>query len=425
MYDGQPSFAAINAKVWNPSTNVFTAVPAPSDIFCTGIEQLADGKIMVVGGHNGGAHLGMRNTNVFNPATVAWEVEPDMNSPRWYPTLTQLHDGRVFVIGGESTCNGCNVGVSELYNPNTDLWTSLSGATMAPPTYPHTFELADGRIFVSSAGRLPMVSQVLNLATNTWTAVGGPMVAGGSAAEYLPGKFIKAGSSADPDIPVSPSVATTYVIDMNQPTPTWRQVASMNYARTYQTLTMLPEGSVLVTGGGPDSAAAGVNNAVLPAELWSPDTESWRIVASLHGPRLYHSLALLMPDARVWISGGGRIDDLTAPTDQFNNEFYSPPYLFKGARPTITSAPAVLQYGQPFTVLTPDAANIAKVSLVRFGAVTHTFNTGQRYRPLAFTTSAGALTVTAPSNNLAAPGYYMLFIINTNGVPSVAAITHF
>jgi fibronectin type 3 domain-containing protein len=425
MYDGQPSFAAINAKVWNPTTNVFTAVPAPSDIFCTGIEQMADGRIMVVGGHNGGAHLGMKNTNVFNPATTAWELEPDMNNPRWYPTLTQLHNGKMFVIGGESTCNGCNVGISELYDPSNDLWTSLTQAQMAPPTYPHTFELPDGRIFVSSAGRLPMVSQVLDLTTNTWTAVGGPQVAGGSAAQYGTTKFIKAGSSADPDIAVSPSVATTYVIDMSLPSPTWRQVASMNYARAYHTLTLLPDGAVLVTGGGPDSTAAGIANAVLPAEIWSPDTETWRIVASMHAPRLYHSIALLMPDGRVWISGGGRIDDLTAPTDQFNNEFYSPPYLFKGARPTITAAPATLQYGQPFTVLTPDAASIAKVTLMRFGAVTHTFNTGQRFIPVSFTASSGALTVTAPPNNQAAPGNYMLFIINTNGVPSVAAITHF
>jgi chitodextrinase len=423
MYDGQPSFAAINAKVWNPTTNVFTAVPAPSDIFCTGIEQMADGRVMVLGGHNGGAHLGMVNINVFDPDTVSWDIEPDMLNPRWYPTATQLHDGHLLVIGGESTCNGCNVAQSETYDPATDLWAPVP-ALMAPPTYPHTFELSDGRIFVSSAGRTPMVSQVLNAARTTWSAVGGPSLDGGSAAEYLPGKVIKAGSSADPDIPVSPSVATTYVIDMNQPSPIWRQVASMNFARTYQTLTLLPDGSVLVTGGGPDSASTAVQNAILPAEIWSPDTETWRIVASMHGPRLYHSLALLMPDGRVLISGGGRVGDGAAPTDQLNNEFYSPPYLFKGARPTIISAPATLQFGSQFTVQTPDAANIAKVTLVRFGAVTHTFNTGQRYLPLSFTAGSSSLTVTAPANNLAAPGNYLLFIIDTKGVPSVAAIVH-
>jgi hypothetical protein len=179
-----------------------------------------------------------------------------------------------------------------------------------------------------------------------------------------------------------------------------------------------------VTGGGPDSASTRVQNAILPAEIWSPTTETWRTVASLHGPRLYHSLALLMPDGRVLISGGGRVDDGAAPTDQLNNEFYSPPYLYKGARPTITSAPATVQAGHPFTVQTPDAARIAKVSLVRFGAVTHSFNTGQRYFPLSFTAGAGARTVTAPAGNVAAPGNYLLFILDTSGVPSVAAITH-
>ncbi|HEY7374437.1 MAG TPA: galactose oxidase-like domain-containing protein, partial [Polyangia bacterium] len=423
MYDGQPAFAAVNAKVWNPTTNVYTAVPASYDIFCSGIEQMADGRIMVLGGHNGAAHLGLQNISVFDPADNTWDLEPDMLNPRWYPTGVQLRDGTLLVIGGESTCNGCNVAQSETYDPATDLWTAIP-ALMAPPYYPHAFELSDGRIFVSSCGRFPMVSQVLDRTTNTWSAAGGPMVTGGSAAEYLPDKFIKTASSADPDLPVSPSTAATYVIDMAQASPTWRQVESMSFARAYQNLTLLPDGSLLVSGGGPDSASTRVANAIRPAEIWSPDTETWHTVASMNAPRLYHSIALLMPDGRVWISGGGRAEDLVAGSDQLNNEFYSPPYLYKGARPTITSAPAALQHGQAFTVQTPDAARIAKVSLLRFGAVTHAFNTGQRYWPLAFSAGSGALTVTAPAGNLAAPGSYMLFIIDTNGVPSVAAITH-
>jgi hypothetical protein len=109
--------------------------------------------------------------------------------------------------------------------------------------------------------------------------------------------------------------------------------------------------------------------------------------------------------------------------DQLNAEIYSPPYLFNGARPSITSAPTSIAYGSTFSVTTPDAAQIAKVSLVRLSTVTHSFNTGQRYLSLNFQQVAGGLTVTAPANgNLAPPGYYMLFILNANGVPSIAPL---
>jgi len=134
-----------------------------------------------------------------------------------------------------------------------------------------------------------------------------------------------------------------------------------------------------------------------------------------------------MPDARVLVMGGGRFNGINEiATNQLNAEFYSPPYLFKGARPAITSAPATLTYGQVFTVQTPDAARIASVSLIRYGAVTHSINMAQVYVPLTFSAGSGSLTVTAPaSGNLAPPGYYMLFIVDSNGVPSIAATTRF
>ncbi len=239
-------------------------------------------------------------------------------------------------------------------------------------------------------------------------------------------KFIKLGTGVDPDTSTRSSAATAYVLDMTQSSPTWRPVASMAFARTYANTTLLPDGNVLVTGGGTTTGATDVANAVLPAELWSPVTETWTTLTSMSAPRLYHSEALLLPDGRVLVSGGGRFNDGTEPTDQFSAEFFAPPYLFKGSRPIITAAPSQLSYGQGFAVQTPDAAGIAKVSLIRFGSTTHANNMSQRYIPLSFVPGNGSLTVTAPVDaNLAPPGYYMLFLVDTNGIPSVAAVVHF
>ena len=240
---------------------------------------------------------------------------------------------------------------------------------------------------------------------------------------YVPGKVVKAGSSYLSPPPDNgggiPSKATTYMLDMTRPAPAWTQTASMSYARTHLNLTLLPDGSVLATGGSSDIGGVNTANAVYPAEIWSPVTQTWTTLASEQVPRLYHSTATLLPDGRVLVGGSGHnyYNNIAA----FNSEIFSPPYLFKGARPTITSAPSTLAYGSSFYVGTPDGASIASVSLIRNGAVTHSFNMDQRYVPLTFQQTAGGLTVQAPADaNLAPPGTYMLFMVNANGVPSVA-----
>jgi hypothetical protein len=432
MSSGQEVGAS--AIVWDPATGLVDSVPIPVNAFCNAMQQMSDGQILTVGGQAiTGGHNGLPAANLFNASNESWTVLSNMTYPRWYPTSTMLNDGSVIVTSGETNCDECDATVQEIYSPSTNSWSQLSQAPFFFPYYPHVFQLPDGRIFVPADGEAPIVSEVLDLNALAWTAVGGSKFDGGTTVMYLPSKFLKLGTSVDPDLAVRSSVATAYVLDMTQATPTWQKVLpTMSFARTYQNATSLPDGTVLVTGGGTTTNAVGLSDAVLPAELWSPPTPSaitgtWTTLASMSAPRLYHSEAILLPDARVAVYGGGQFNGFVEATDQLSAEFFAPPYLFKGPRPTITSAPSQLSYGQNFNVVTPNPGQIATVSLVRFGSVTHAINMSQRFIPLTFSQSgSGSLSVIAPANsNLAPPGNYMLFILDSNGIPSVAAIVHF
>jgi hypothetical protein len=408
------------AYVWNPSTNVFTLASQPDNIFCAGQTLLADGRVIVAGGHFANFE-GIRDANIFSPTTNTWSALPSMTQGRWYPTVITLPDGRALVVSGEVDCYRCSAEIPEIYNPATNQWTALNAAALSLPEYPHLFVLPDGRVLVTSAFDDPTPTRVLNVNTQTWTVVDPVTQDAHSAAMYRLGQIMKSGTSANSDPPFFTASPNTYVLDMNQPSPAWRQTAPMAFARSYHNLTLLPDGNVLVTGGGRNTDPFAQNQAVFPAELWSPATETWTTMAANQVPRLYHSTSLLLPDGRVLLAGGGRFGG-GAEDDQLTAEFYSPPYLFKGSRPLISSAPAQVAYGAVFPVATPNGSEIATVSLLRLGSVTHGFNTSQRYLSLTFSATAGALDVQAPANaNLAPPGDYMLFIVDTNGVPSVAA----
>jgi chitodextrinase len=406
-----------SARLWDPITNTFTAVPNVPNIFCAGHALMPDGRLLVAGGHLGTA-IGIRDTEIFDPATRAWTSGSPMAFARWYPTVTTLPDGRAIVMSGTEDCLACLAEIPEVYDPGTDRWTRLDAARRRIPLYPFNFVLPDGRLLVAGGYHDSMATDVLDLTTQTWSTLDPTILDAGSAVMYTPGRIMKSGSSWEQEFTSNPSAATTYVLDTTQPSPRWRQTAPMAFARVWHTLTVLPDGNVLVTGGGQSADYFDVDAASLAAEMWSPTTETWTTLASGQIPRFYHSVATLLPDGRVVVAGGGR-----GGVDHLNAEIYSPPYLFKGARPTIASAPSEVAYGHAFTVQTPDAARIAKVSLVGLGSVTHAFNANQRFVPLSFQANAGTLTVQAPANgNLAPPGPYMLFVVDTSGVPSVAAV---
>jgi plastocyanin len=404
------------AQVFNPASGVFTNVPNTHNpnIECAGMAPLPDGRILVVGGLPGNSFA-----DLFDPATQSWVALPNMHNARFYPTVTTLPDGRMLVVGGDNNGTVNTPSTSEIYNQITNSWT-LPFASQNVPYYPHMFVLPNGTLVETGASEFPDVTRTLNVATQTWTTIDPNVVDGESSVMYLPGLIMKEGTASDDTGTTTPSAATTYVIDMTKPSPKWVRTGDMNFGRATNTqLVTLPDGNVMVFNGGSTVGGMDLSKGILAAEQWSPITKTWSIMASMVTPRLYHSSAVLLPDGRVFVGGTG--DDAGVP-DELNYEIYSPPYLFKGARPTITSVSGgAISYGSSFFVETPDGASITSVALMGPGAATHGDDMNQRFVPLSFTQTTGGLTVQAPANaNLAPPGHDMLFIVNNRGVPSIA-----
>ena len=409
--------AGPTARVWDPIANTFTSVPNnTTDLFCSGHAALADGRILVVGGH-GAVDAGTADVNIFDPVALKWTLVSRMAYKRWYPNATTLPDGRVLAATGAATTFTDYVTIPEIYDPATDVWTRLTTANADLAQYGHLFLLPNGKVAYTGNWEFPGDARVLDLTTKTWTIVDSNITDGYSVM-YDPGKVLKCGSSSDSGLP-GVSVNTCHTIDFTAPTPRWQSAAPMANPRTHHNMTLLPDGNVFVSGGSRMKDGYDTNFSVYQPEMWSPVTQTFTPMAPNSMPRLYHSEALLLPDGRIISMGGGR--DGTG-VDQLNAEVYSPPYLFKGARPIISSAPSVVTYGGSFTVVTPDPASISTVVLMRPGSPTHGFDMDQRRIPLTFQAGSGGLTIQAPASAaMSPPGYYMLFLLNSAGVPSVAS----
>jgi hypothetical protein len=195
--------------------------------------------------------------------------------------------------------------------------------------------------------------------------------------------------------------------------------------RNFASLVLLPDGTVLMVGGTKDQNQPDATHAVLEAELYNPISGQWTILAAATVPRQYHSTALLLPDGRVW-TGGSNKNNSTEREERM--EVFSPPYLFRGPRPTIDSSPTDIVWASNFAIQSQNVADITRVVLIRCGSSTHSFDADQRLIELDIpsrSVSSKTLTVKAPPNaNIAPPGYYMLFVLNTNNVPSHARMVH-
>jgi hypothetical protein len=410
------------AAVWNPSSNTFLTQPLGWDMFCNGMVTLPDGRVFVNGGNlRYDPFYGEPRNAVFDPMTGIFTDIENMAHGRWYPTVTTLGDGRVMTFGGLLETGGTNTAV-EIYTVGSG-WSQEFPAAWTPPLYPRMHLSTDGRVFY--AGWTPS-SRFFNPANGSWSSIVATTNYTGNrrygtsvllpltpANSYRPRVMIFGGGN--------PATASTEIIDLSAATPQWQLGPSMSQPRIQMNATILPNGKVLATGGSLNDEDA--LTASLLADLYDPGTNTFSPAGANLFPRLYHSISLLLPDATVVLMGGNP----QRGTYERRSEIYSPAYLFDAnggpaARPTITGVtPDTVGYGASFEVQTADAANIASAVLVRPGTPTHAFDMEQRLVGLAFTAGTGVLTVTAPPNgNIAPPGYYMLFLLNNAGVPSVA-----
>lgn len=419
----------------------------------------------------------------FDPWTETWTKYADMAHGRWYPTLTELADGRVLIVGGWDETGGLAGATStdpaqmvnnkdiEVFDPSTPPGGQATTKVMQLPAwrsglglYPHQFLLPDttalgaggGKVLI--AGPLAWDSSVLDTTTWTWTdldphypspplssdrswgtayfAPSGPD--GARKVVLLGGSNTATSAPGDPGTG-TPPLASAEVLDLNAPSTGWQidPALALNTGRAHFNTVLLPDGSILTNGGGFGRSSGSLYaGPIYAAELLTPGS-GWRQIGAEADARTYHSTSLLLPDGRV-VSAGDDRDILPSPVPPGSPpgtppghialasrtaQVYSPPYLFGGPRPAVTFSPKEVRYNAPFRVaIAGTPAAITRAVLMRPGAVTHAVDMSQQMIELNVTAQADGLTMTSPRNaSVAPPGYYMLYVLNAAGVPSVAS----
>ncbi|MBT8084456.1 MAG: putative Ig domain-containing protein [Woeseia sp.] len=385
-----------------------------TDLFCSSQIILPQtGDILITGGDNwtgySTTNIGNNASNLFDYGDNTLARSVDMHRERWYASSTVLVDGEVYIQGGNG--GGDRPEVRQLDGS----FRLLSNVATDPyfEFFPRNFLAPDGRVFgydgtgkmyfvdPSGSGSLVSAGQFSSSYVG-WTS---------GAAMFEPGKILQMGGN-------SPGVV---VIDINGPEPVLTPTASLSSRRHWVSATVLPNGKVLATGGSDqENKLIGVNNKV---EIWDPATGSWHIGSEGARARLYHSSALLLPDASVLIAGGGA----PGPQNNTNAEIFYPPYLFDASnqfatRPEIVSAPDTVSVGDTLAIET-GPATLSRVTIVKSGSVTHSVNMDQRFLELPFSTSGNMVYATLPSRaSDTPPGFYLLFVLDEFGVPSIASI---
>jgi fibronectin type 3 domain-containing protein len=427
------------AALWDPTgttQNSISVAELTYDVFCSGTATLPDGRALVVGGTNDYSFTGENRASFFDPVTNQWVQSQSMVDGRWYATATTLSDGRVMTFSGLRLTGGTNnsVEIYDLQNAGPG-WSMAGNAPFSPPLYPRQFLLPNGKVFYSGhgSGTSSSTGWIFDAVAKSWTGstattmdrtYGSSVLLSLLPPSYTPRVMALGGGS--------PATSSTEIIDLSATSPVWSPGPAMSTGRIQMDAVLLPNGKVLALGGSVNNEAPdGPGKA---ADLYDPGSGTFSSAGVASYSRLYHSAALLLPDARVMSMGsnpGNRGTYLSAI------EIYTPSYLFDASdrlittgRPNITGispASGTIGYGTPFSVTYTAGSPISSAVLVRPGSVTHAFDMEQRLiglcgpSPQPACSGSGTLNLTSPPNGgVAPPGYYMLFLLDSAGVPSRA-----
>jgi galactose oxidase len=427
-YDGGRTYTLTYNPI-NGATSEVLVSNTGHDMFCPGTANLSDGRIHVTGG------LSSSKTSVYDPVTGTWAASAAMNVPRGYHSSATLSAGDVFIIGG-SWSGGAGGKDGEVWKPSSGAWrrvgalmndyilTNDVGGISRADNHAWLFAASGGKVFHAGPSQRMHWFSTSNNGTVTDAGSRGndADAMNGNAVMYDTNKILTLGGA--PNYENAYATANAHVINIGVSPVSVEKVASMNYARAYHNSVVLPDGKVMVIGGQSYAVPFSDNNSVMVSEIWNPKTKLFTPVASIAVPRNYHSMALLLPDARV-LSGGGGLCGNGCAANHPNVQIFSPPYLFNtdgtpAQRPVLTAAPAQANVGTTIAVSTDRA--VTAFSVVRLSSSTHSVNNEQRRIPLKFATvGTNQYSLTLPNNRgVLVPGYYMLFALNQAGVPSVS-----
>jgi hypothetical protein len=476
---GEPEFGPSSIPAADPPTL------HDNDMFCSAHVYLPDAHLFVAGGnleyptdHPAGGHpvhptppdydspearpachdfLGLRDSFIYHHHSVEFTHGPKMQRGRWYPSLLSLGDGRVLAVSGlddigQGGSKGYSIGgqtcqygvlnrTADIFDPATMSWGSpiaTGGPGQINPDnfslYPYVHLLPTGKVFLAAPTGATEVfdpETLVREGAQKFSTRGGRDYGFSTLLALRPSegyraRVLNAGGGNNTGV-----TNKTEIIDFSAVNPQWTAASNMMHGRAQGASVLMPDGKLLVVGG--TSGADNAHNAILQAEIYDPATNAWSSAGTSFIPRLYHSVAILLPDGRVFVAGSNPHDTMD-PNERLVEtriEVYSPPYLFKGERPAIPVHPEVVNYTTSFTIQLGSEADVdtaSQVVLLRLGSTTHTRNFDQRLVELTFAKDPDfpmELTVTGPLNgNIAPPGPYMMYVLNSNGVPSLGHLVN-